>query len=164
LEATGHPHIPQSDWADIALYVPQSQRLQIKKNAWFDLLKRHSTHRVFMEDLQATPEEFALLFRPLHQLDLERANCLNGATYVYSQWEGYWDSGAYDKTKNWLVRHHIVKNSIHTSGHASPVDLKVFVAAMAARRVVPIHSFMPEHYPALFANVCSHADGQWWDV
>jgi ribonuclease J len=164
LEATGHSHIPQSDWADIALFVPQSQRLQIKKNAWFDLLKRHSMHRVFIEDLQATPEEFALLFRPLHQLDLERANCLNGAAYVYSQWEGYWDSGAYDKTKNWLVRHHITKHSIHTSGHASPVDLKVFVAAMAARQVVPIHSFMPEHYPTLFANVCPHADAQWWDV
>jgi ribonuclease J len=164
LETTGHSHIPQSDWDDIALFVPQSQRLQVKKNAWFDLLKRHSTHRVFMEDLQATPEEFALLFRPLHQLDLEHANCLNGAAYVYSQWEGYWDGGTYDRAKDWLLGHNIAKHSIHTSGHASPVDLKVFVAAMAARQVVPIHSFMPEHYPTLFANVCPHADGQWWDV
>ena len=49
LEATGNANIPQSAWTDVALYVPQSQRVQVKKNAWFDLLKRHSTNRIFIE-------------------------------------------------------------------------------------------------------------------
>ena len=48
-------------------------------------------------------------------------------------------------------------------GHASPADLKAYVAAISARKVVPIHSFMPEHYPELFNNVEAHGDGEWWE-
>lgn len=164
LEATGCSHIPQSDWPQVALYVPQAQRLQIKQNAWFDLLQRHDSNRVYIESLQQTANNATLLFRPLHRLDLERGQCLDGATYIYSQWEGYWDSGSYDAVKHWLARHSIAKHNIHTSGHASPTDLKTFVAALSPAKVVPIHSFMPEHYPALFANVQAHPDGQWWEV
>lgn len=164
LEATGNQNIPQSDWPDVALFVPQSQRIQIKENAWFDLLKRHTTNRIYIEDLQNAPRKATLLFRPLHRFDLERGQCLTGAAYIYSQWEGYWESGLYDMLKQWLDRYSIPKYSIHTSGHASPVDLKQFVGAINPRRVVPIHSFMPDRYPELFPHVEAHEDGQWWEV
>ena len=164
LEATGNQHIPQSDWPEVALFVPQAQRIQIKENAWFNLLKRHATNRIYIEHLQEAPRKSTLLFRPLHRFDLERGKCLTGAVYIYSQWEGYWDQGAYNMIKEWLERHAIPKHNIHTSGHASPVDLKKLVAAINPRKVVPIHSFMPERYPELFPNVEAHADGEWWEV
>jgi len=164
LEATGNEKLPQSTWSDVALYVPQLQRVQIKKNAWFELLKRHSGNRIFIENLQQVAGKSTLLFRPLHQLDLERGNCLSGASYIYSQWEGYWEKGAYDKVEDWLARHSIQKHSIHTSGHASPADLKRLVSAINPHRVVPIHSFFPEKYPELFPNVEAHNDGEWWEV
>ncbi len=164
LEATGNEKLPQSYWSDVALYVPQSQRGQIKKNAWFDLLKRHSANRIFIENLKQAYEKSTLLFRPLHRFDLERGNCLSGATYIYSQWEGYWERGAYDTVKDWLAKHSIQKHSIHTSGHASPSDLKNLVTAINPQKVVPIHSFFPEKYPELFPNVEAHNDGEWWEV
>ncbi|MBE3036123.1 MAG: MBL fold metallo-hydrolase, partial [Candidatus Atribacteria bacterium] len=164
LEATGNQHIPQSDWPEVALFVPQAQRIQIKKNAWFDLLKRHATNRIYIEQIQEAPRKSTLLFRPLHRFDLERGKCLTGSVYIYSQLEGYWEQGAYDMIKEWLERHAIPKHNIHTSGHASPVDLKKLVAAINPRKVVPIHSFMPERYPELFPNVEAHCDGEWWEV
>ena len=164
MEATGNKNIPQSSWPEVALFVPQSQRIQIKEHAWFDLLKRHATNRIYIEQLQEAPRKSTLLFRPLHKADLERGECLRGATYVYSQWEGYWEQGAFDTLKVWLERHGIPKHSIHTSGHASPIDLKKLVAAINPRRVVPIHSFMPWRYPELFPNVDMHDDGEWWEV
>jgi len=164
LEATSNQHIPQSDWPEVALFVPQAQRIQIKENAWFDLLKRHATNRIYIEQLQEAPRKSTLLFRPLHRFDLERGKCLTGAVYIYSQWEGYWDRGAYDMIKDWLERHAIPKYNIHTSGHASPGDLKKLVAAINPHKVVPIHSFMPERYPELFPNVEVHDDGEWWEV
>jgi ribonuclease J len=164
LEATGNEKLPQSYWSDVALYVPQSQRVQIKENAWFDLLKKHSANRIFIENLQQVSRKSTLLFRPLHRFDLERGNCLSGATYIYSQWEGYWERGAYDTVKDWLVRHSIQKHSIHTSGHASPADLKRMVSAIDPHKVVPIHSFFPDKYPELFPNVEAHNDGEWWEV
>ncbi|KRG56154.1 MULTISPECIES: MBL fold metallo-hydrolase [Stenotrophomonas] len=164
LEATGNLNIPQSDWSDVKLYVPHRQRLQIKQGSLFELLKRHSKHRIFIEDLAEIPMKSTLLFRPLHQPDLERAKCLSGARYIYSQWEGYWDGGSYAQVAAFLARHDIPKVSIHTSGHASPVDLKRFVAAINPGKVVPIHSFRPDRYTELFECVEPQQDGQWWPV
>ena len=164
LEATGNNNLPQSFWSDVALYIPQAQRIQIKKNAWFDLLKRHSANRIFIEHLQHSLGKSTLLFRPLHRSDLERAECLTGAAYIYSQWEGYWEQGAYDKVKDWLERNSVTKHSIHTSGHASPADLKKLVSAINPDKVIPIHSFFPDRYPELFPNVKAHNDGEWWEV
>lgn len=164
LEATGNQNIPQSDWPEIALYVPQAQRIQIKNNALFTLLKHHSLNRIFIDNLQDAQEKATLLFRPLHCRDLEKADCLSGASYIYSQWEGYWEQESSDKIKAWLNKHGISKQSIHTSGHASPADLQKFAAALKPKKVVPIHSFEPEQYKTLFRNVEIHHDGECWEV
>lgn len=164
LEATGNKNIPQSTWSDIALFVPQLQRIQIKNNSWFELLKHHSQNRIFINNFADAPDRSTLLFRPLFQVDLDKADCLKGAVYIYSQWEGYWEQGSYNKTQNWLAKHNIPKVSIHTSGHASPEDLKQLVAAINPHRVVPIHTFYPEKYVDLFTNVELHSDDDWWEV
>jgi ribonuclease J len=164
MEATGNPAIPQSDWNGVALYVPQPQRIQIKNNKWFDLLNRHKINRIFPEHLPKNPGNKTLLFRPLHMRDLEQEQCLSGSAYIYSQWEGYWERGSYTEVKNWLEQHGISKTSIHTSGHASPADLKRFAEALAPRKIVPIHSFMPERYPDLFQNVEMYNDEEWRTV
>jgi ribonuclease J len=164
LEATGNQKIPQSHWRELALFIPQSQRIQIKKNAWFDLLRHHSINRIYIEDLNKSSRKSTLLFRPLHRADLERGKCLTGASYVYSQWSGYWERGDYDMVKTWLEKNAVPKHFVHTSGHASPTDLKKLVAAINPNKVVPIHSFMPERYVELFPNVEIHNDGQWWEI
>ncbi|GAB6059052.1 MBL fold metallo-hydrolase [Desulfonatronum parangueonense] len=164
LEATGNPNIPQSNWQDVALFVPQPQRIQIKTNAWFDQLKHHSANRIYGQHLQANPKEYTLLFRPLFMSDLDRAECLSGAAYIYSQWEGYWERGLYDHVKSWLESQGIAKQNIHTSGHAGTAELQAFVEALSPRRVVPIHSFAPDQYANLFQNVEPHSDGQWWEA
>lgn len=164
LEATGNLNLPQSDWGDISLYVPELQRRQIKRGGMFELLKRHSTNRIFIENLSRDPARTTLLFRPLHLGDLERAGCLSGTRYIYSQWEGYWDAGSYAHVQKLLEFHDIPKVSIHTSGHASPVDLQRFVKALNPGKVVPIHSFRPDRYSELFDRVEPQPDGQWWPV
>jgi ribonuclease J len=164
LDATGNTNLPHSHWDGVVLFVPHAQRLHIKKRSLFELLSRHSVNRVFESDLSAAPDRFAILFRPLHCPDLERADGLAGARYIYSQWEGYWDAGMYDNLQRWIESHRIPRTCIHTSGHASPRALKAFVQAINPRRVVPIHSFRPELYPHMFANVEAHADGEWWQI
>lgn len=164
LEATGNKHIPQSDWPEIALYIPEKQRILIKQNNYFDILKKHSKNRIFIEELKGISIRSVLLFRPLHMNDLEKAGILDGAKYIYSQWEGYWEQESYAFLKEWLSAHNISKVSIHTSGHASPGNLKQFAEALAPTRIVPIHTFMPEKYKELFNNVELNTDGEYWEV
>lgn len=73
LAATGNKHIPQSNWDDVLLFVPQSQRIQVKNNAWFDLLQRHAINRIYPEKLLDIAAHATLLFRPMHRFDLNRA-------------------------------------------------------------------------------------------
>jgi ribonuclease J len=164
LEATGSDSIPKSSWPGVALYVPESQRRLIKRNEWFELLDKHKKNRIFADRLHQDPSKYVMLFRPLLMQDLDRAECLEGAGFIYSQWEGYLEKGSYTEMEEWLKRLGIEMVHIHTSGHASPVDLKRFAEALAPKTLVPIHSFAPEKYAGLFANVVCREDGEWWEV
>jgi ribonuclease J len=164
LDATGNSNIPQSDWPEVALLIPQQQRIQIKQNEWFKLLKEHSSERIFIEELRKNPERYTLLFRPIYCADLKKANCITGANYIYSMWEGYWEHGSYERLRSWLEQNSIHKYSIHTSGHADQHALKNIVNAFSPRKVVPIHTVSPGRYSEFFSNVELHNDGEWWEV
>ncbi len=164
LEATGNERIPQSHWENVRLYVPQVQRVQIKENGWFELLEKHSSKRIFIENIADILESSVLFFRPLHIPDLNSVSNHERTLYIYSQWKGYWDSSLYSRLKNWLNKNNIKIISIHTSGHASPADLKRFGQALNPRKVVPIHTFMPERYGELFDNVEYFNDGEYREV
>jgi ribonuclease J len=55
-------------------------------------------------------------------------------------------------------------HQIHTSGHASPHDLRRFALAMAPEVLVPIHSAAPERFVDIYPNVVRHPDNEWWSV
>jgi ribonuclease J len=93
--------------------------------------------------------------------DLDRANAMTGARVIWSQWEGYLKEGRAAELKSECERRNIPFEVIHTSGHASPVDLKRLAAAVAPKRLIPIHTFERERFPSLFENVMLAGDGEW---
>lgn len=164
LEATQHSRIPQSDWEGVALYTPDDQVQKIIRNKWFDLLDRHKMHRIYPAQLAAKASKCVFLMRYGHQQDLVVADALKGAKLFYSMWAGYLmkDSGL--ALQDWANANGIPLEVLHTSGHASPADLKCFVAAMNPDALVPVHTFQPERYAELFPRVEMHGDGEWWEV
>jgi ribonuclease J len=164
LEATGHPSIPQSDWSEVGLFIPASQKKQIIRKKQFELLDRHKWHRLFPEHLAAEASKSVLLFRKLHQDDLEAAGVLAGARLFYSLWEGYLKQDSGLELQAWADAHGVPLQVLHTSGHASPADLKRFVNALDPKVLVPIHSFQPGRYGDLFPRVEAHEDGVWWGL
>jgi ribonuclease J len=165
LEATGNSRIPQSAWDKMALCIPQRQRIQIKKNGWFDALERHSSQRLYpKQHLAKHPSKYALVFRGLWMRDLDRAECLNGACLIHSQWDGYLAEPRFKEIDAWRTRHEMAFYRVHTSGHASPSDLVRLATALNPKTLVPIHSAVPERFDAHFRNVVRHPDGEWWEV
>ena len=164
LEATGRDTIPQSHWEEVKVYVPQGQRVFIKKSGLFADLERHSQNRVYPEDLPGLAERAVMLFRPLAMGDRGVASVLDGAGFTYSMWDGYLKEASSRRVLDWLDRHGIEWQSIHTSGHAAAADLQRFAAALAPRALVPIHSFETGRFPDLFDNVVLREDGEWWEV
>jgi hypothetical protein len=64
--------------------------------------------------------------------------------------------------QNWLENHQIPLTHCHTSGHAPVDDLRRLADAIAAKRLVPIHSFEPNAYKQLFQNFEIRNDGETW--
>lgn len=164
LRATENVHIPQSDWPSVVLYVPQYQRLQIKRSGRFDLLQHHAAHRIFIEHLTAMASNAALLFRPAMLRDLDQAQCLTGALAVWSQWSGYLQQERGQALARELAERSIPLEHAHTSGHASIKDLKRLASAIAPKMLVPVHTFAPRLFLDHFDAVSLKQDGEWWDV
>ncbi len=96
--------------------------------------------------------------------DLERADCLSGAQAIWSMWPGYLQRPSEKRYLEFLERHGIPMAIHHASGHAYVDDLKQLAAAIAPKRLVPIHSFAPDHFADLFGNVEAYGNGEWWAV
>ena len=164
LEATGRGNIPQAGWDDVRLYIPQRQRVLIKKRRLFDDLRRHEKNRVYPEALPGLAERAVMLFRPMARTDTGIQSALDGAALTYSMWGGYLKEAESRKVVQWLEHHGIPWQSIHTSGHASVADLARFATAFAPRALVPIHSFETNRFGDLFDNVVQRDDGEWWEA
>lgn len=165
LAATKNPNIPQSHWNNVGLCIPLRQRIQIKRNCWFESLAKHSSRRVFLKkQVSRNPRGYALLFRGLWMRDLEHADCLAGACLIHSQWEGYLRNENSIAIDAWRKSLGMPFHQLHTSGHASPTDLRRIADAIAPRALVPIHTDDPAGYESLGRNVVCHPDGIWWDV
>lgn len=164
LAATGNPRIPQSHWPEMRLWLPQRQRVQVKEQALFDLLGRHASNRIYPEHLPVLAPRAALLFRAGMLGDLERAGCLKGARLIYSLWPGYLEQDGMQRMLRRLEHQGIPLQYIHTSGHASPADLRRLAEALAPGCLVPIHTEHPERYTSLYPTVTPQDDGAWWEV
>ena len=164
LEATGRDTIPQSHWRGVKLYVSQQQRVFIKNNKLFDLLERHARNRIYPEALPDLSGRAVMLFRPMAMDDRGVQSAIKGARFTYSMWQGYLKAESSQRVVEWLETNGIPWESIHTSGHASVADLQRLAAALAARRLVPIHSFETGRFSEFFDNVDRKEDGVWWRV
>jgi hypothetical protein len=164
LRATGNPNVPQAEWDEVKVFLPDSQRRQIIKNRQFELAERYKPYRIYTSQLAAEAARSAMLFRPSMMRDLEKAECLEEANLVYSLWPGYLKREELRSFHAWLEKRGIALVHCHTSGHASPQDLQRFAKAIAAKMLVPIHSFETKRFKDLFENVVMKEDGQWWEV
>ena len=164
LEATGRNSIPQSDWPDVKLYIPQAQRVKIRRKGLFMDLAAHKANRIIPESLPGLKDRAVMLFRPMVTGDHGVKAILNGARLSYSMWQGYLKDESTAKSRKWLEERGIPLEVIHTSGHASVADLKRFAAALSPRMLVPIHSFETARFGEFFEKVTRREDGVWWEV
>jgi ribonuclease J len=105
-----------------------------------------------------------MLVRPWMLPVLDKEQALAGAKVFWSQWEGYLRDGPGAAFQEACATKGLPFEVIHTSGHASVPDLRRLASAIAAKRVIPIHTFERDRYPALFDNVALLDDGQWMEV
>jgi ribonuclease J len=107
-----------------------------------------------------------MLFRAAMLNDIDPLpGALVGAQVIWSQWDGYLSSPANQAFQAKLAERGVTLEVIHTSGHASIVDLRRLAEAMAPDVLVPVDTFEGDHFSEFFGmNVCRRLDGEWWEV
>jgi ribonuclease J len=167
LKATDKDSIPKpvAGWPNLAVFIPQGQRIQLLKKNIASLVDSYRGFRLWPEQLAEHASRSVMLFRGWMMRDLDRAKALTGARVFWSQWDGYLGAGGTGaELKADCEGRGIPFEVIHTSGHASPGDLKRLAAAVAPKRLIPIHTFEREKFPSLFENVSLVDDGEWVGV
>jgi ribonuclease J len=164
LKATGNDNIPRPGWPNLAVYVPEYQRRQIKRNGRFDLIDPYKPHRVYADTLGKVGVKAVMLFRPAMLPDVDKAGLWSDGRAIWSQWEGYLKEGPGLRLKSDFEARAVPFDIVHTSGHASIADLKRLSEAINPAALVPIHTFAADSFPQHFAKVVRRSDGEWWDV
>ena len=164
LHATGNQKLPQATWGEIKVFLPESQKRQIKRRRLFSITNQYARSRIYPERLSEAASKSVMLFRRSMMSDMDKAGCLHGARLIYSLWPGYLKREELRSFHEWLDRHDIPLVHCHTSGHASTQDLQRFAKAIAPKMLVPIHSFETKRFREYFDNVVMKKDGQWWEV
>lgn len=158
------PDVPKWDSDDVLVYVPQAQRIKVKRATQFERVNQLRERRIYDDDFASRAGDLVLTFRASMTGELQRAACLEGAAAVWSLWPGYLRPPDGDDLVRWLSRNGIPLAVIHASGHASVEDLQDLARAIDAAKLVPIHTETPERYHQLFARVSIHSDGERWSV
>lgn len=162
LRATGDPSLPNPGRDGVRVFLPHSQKLKIVQEQAFSIANRYCSSRVYPEALAEAAPKSVMIFRPSMLSELKRHGCLSDASLVTSVWSGY-----VHRSHEMMVRIDqlgIARHHVHTSGHATEQELRKFVTAIQAERVVPIHLEDRDGFAALSDRVEFKNDLEWWEV
>ena len=93
--------------------------------------------------------------------DLDLLKNIEGATFIYSLWEGYLEDESMKKMMRFIKKNKMNFYQVHTSGHAEIDTLKKVVKKLKPKQIVPIHTFHPDKYGGLFnRKIVRVSDGE----
>ncbi len=117
-----------------------------------------SPARIGMDEIRSNPSRYVMLFRP-SMLDSDFGGTLpDGSRCIYSRWSGYLDRPDWQPVKEALANGDLIE--AHTSGHIFYDDIEDLVGQIQAKLVIPIHTFEPEKFRPIAANVRVLTDGE----
>lgn len=107
------------------------------------LLYKHKAKKISYKEIMENPAGYLVE----HNVVLTNKLLEMGLTdydFIYSMWHGYLTcQKTWDRFKEHLVE-------IHTSGHAAVPDLKAFVAKMAPKKIIPVHTECKDEFESQF--------------
>ena len=162
LHALGNK-IPYPSYEKMKVFFPYRLTQKVFNEIGAEFAKRFSAHHITKEQIDAQQNEIVMLVRPSMQKGLERCNLSRG-TFIYSMWQGYQDSAYQMKFEDWLVSKGFRDIFLHTSGHAKVSDIRCLIDELNPKKIVPIHTMMPEVFLDYSDKVELENDGVRFEV
>jgi len=128
-------------------------------------IKSMKYYKISHEEIMRIPEKITMTIRGSMLNSIKKLNCLDGAHFIYSMWEGYMKDKSMSKMMEFININNIRFHNLHTSGHANIVTMKQVVDAVKPKALIPIHTFHPEQYNILgHHNIITLSDGEPYEI
>ena len=116
---------------------------------------RQGATKLVKSDLSVNPSKYVVLFRPKLLGDLGRYINNTKVCLTTSIWAQYWeqDKPEMKRLKEWLAAKPELRKrlpDIHISGHADVESLQKIVVHVQPKKIIPIHTELPEKYKTMF--------------
>jgi ribonuclease J len=156
-EGTG---LPRAGWPGLQVVITSGLARNYRKQGREDFVARMVEHGLPAKAL-AKGTWVAMLRRGLMR-DYARAGVVpgQGDAFNFSMWRGYLREAYHADAHDWCHGGGAEIAFIHTSGHASPADLRAFANAIAPKALIPIHGVSWDEQPEGFPPITRLQDGQ----
>jgi ribonuclease J len=151
--------LPRMEWGAVRVLFPRRISNLMEVRGYGEFMKRAGAQGVRWETVRNRPGEFVVMFRDSMIDDHLRHGTLVGAQVIYSMWGGYLAEERSQRVVAAIEDAGGSLMSLHSGGHAHPKDLARLVGALVPKRVVPMHTLVPESYIAFASIVSVLADG-----
>ena len=162
LHALGNK-VPFPSYDKMKVFFPYRLTQRVFNEIGAEYAKRFSAYHIPKEQIEEQQNEIVMLVRPSMIKDLERCNLTNG-TFVYSMWRGYRDSTYQQSFELWLNERGFHNIYLHTSGHAKISDIRRLIDGTNPKKIVPIHTMLPEAFLDYSDKVVLQNDGVMFDI
>lgn len=152
--------LPTPDWRQVKVVMTRGLRRRADDAFAEQLVK--GDRAISAAALQHASEKLVIMTRGSLLRDYAAKGVVANAddAWCWSQWSGYLrePDGAF--VTQWFNDAGAVADHIHTSGHASSSDLRAFAAAIAPKRLAPIHGVKWDDDQAGFPPLLRLRDGE----
>ncbi|WIY70835.1 MBL fold metallo-hydrolase [Aquidulcibacter paucihalophilus] len=157
-----HGRLPQPDWSSIKVVITSAFSRLYKRKGEEVFVTRMAGNGISAKALAASPEKWVIMVRPSLIKDYEPAGVSPTAddAWSYAMWRGYLKNEDGQRLQNWFDQGGAAAKHLHTSGHASPSDLRAFANAMKPKTMVPIHGVAWDTDVEGFPPITRLVDGQ----
>lgn len=152
--------VPDMSWEFVRVYTSNSQYQTMRENADYfgSFARRVWNRRVKMEDLEASSSDYLFFGKMSHYRWIRRFKELGPLNLIYSQWLGYLEYSNeeyFGAEEISALREDLQVNFsyVHTSGHATLKDLKLYADSISPKALVPAHTEFGGDYSDHFDNV-----------
>jgi ribonuclease J len=152
--------LPRAGFPNLKVVVTGGLRSNYRKQGREDFVARMANHGISAKKLEGS--RYVIMLRRALIRDYQRAGVVPNAddAFNFSMWRGYLSQPYHSEPLEWCLAGGAEIAHIHTSGHASPADLRAFASAVGPKVTVPVHGVKWDEESHGFGAVRRLADGE----
>jgi ribonuclease J len=154
--------LPRPGWSNLKVVITKALGKVYRETGRADFVDRMRRYGISAATLAETPSRWVAMVRPslIRDYAVKHVEPNSDDAWCWSMWRGYLKNKDGAQVQAWFESGGSRAAHIHTSGHASPSDLRAFALAMNAKRLVPIHGEAWDENTDGFSTIRRLSDGE----